>query len=439
MKGDFSRFTFDPAKRYSRVLMQQGRVQLDADWNEQVAILLERLETLSADLIGPFGGPAGKACGFVISPTGKPNDFHIGKGRYYVDGIPCENEDDNATYLSQPFEPADKKLDGGQLIYLDVWEEYVNAIEDEEIREIALGGPDTAGRSKIVWQVLTLPFADHFFENAEDAKSGSIVTNWSKFVEHFQPSNRGRLSVRLTPGESVDTGPCIVSPNSHYRGAENQLYRVEIHDGGASETATFKWSRENGSVVFGIAPSHGNTVNLKDRWNDPTLGLKIGDWVELVGNVSGGSSRPGRLLQVSSVPSKSQITVKQDIPEIKPPASGTKAGAQTPYLRRWDQEGLASGADRIIENQWLPCEDGLELRFEQAPVGKTNTYRPGDYWYVPVRTANNGEILVSEKREPDGIVHHYAPLATIVVAGGKIGTITTCLKQFNPLSSPAKE
>ena len=35
MKGDFSRETFDRARHYSAVLLQQGRVQLDADWNEQ--------------------------------------------------------------------------------------------------------------------------------------------------------------------------------------------------------------------------------------------------------------------------------------------------------------------------------------------------------------------------------------------------------------------
>ena len=39
MRGDFSRDTFDPVKHFSRVLQQQGRVQLDADWNEQTAIL----------------------------------------------------------------------------------------------------------------------------------------------------------------------------------------------------------------------------------------------------------------------------------------------------------------------------------------------------------------------------------------------------------------
>lgn len=38
MKGDFIRNTFDLLKHYSRVLMQQGRVRVDADWNEQNSI-----------------------------------------------------------------------------------------------------------------------------------------------------------------------------------------------------------------------------------------------------------------------------------------------------------------------------------------------------------------------------------------------------------------
>ena len=42
MSGDYSRQRFDPRKQFSAVLMQQGRVQLDADWNEQGAILDRR-------------------------------------------------------------------------------------------------------------------------------------------------------------------------------------------------------------------------------------------------------------------------------------------------------------------------------------------------------------------------------------------------------------
>ena len=42
MSGDYSRVRFDPKNDFSGVLMQQGRVQLDADWNELVALLDRR-------------------------------------------------------------------------------------------------------------------------------------------------------------------------------------------------------------------------------------------------------------------------------------------------------------------------------------------------------------------------------------------------------------
>jgi Family of unknown function (DUF6519) len=57
MKGDFSRDSFDASRHVYRVLMQQGRLQLDADWNEQAAVVLHRLETVVRDAFGPFAGP----------------------------------------------------------------------------------------------------------------------------------------------------------------------------------------------------------------------------------------------------------------------------------------------------------------------------------------------------------------------------------------------
>jgi hypothetical protein len=38
MKNDLTRSTFRRERHYSSVRMQQGRVQLDADWNEQLDI-----------------------------------------------------------------------------------------------------------------------------------------------------------------------------------------------------------------------------------------------------------------------------------------------------------------------------------------------------------------------------------------------------------------
>lgn len=56
MKADLSRDTFDQQNNFLRVLMQQGRVQVDADWNEQTSILLHFLQSIARDLIGPHGG-----------------------------------------------------------------------------------------------------------------------------------------------------------------------------------------------------------------------------------------------------------------------------------------------------------------------------------------------------------------------------------------------
>ncbi len=93
-RGDFTRDTFYAFKHFSRVLMQQGRVHLDADWNEQTSILLRYLQALAADLIGPHGGPMdpdGTFSSFRISSDPLlTNDFIIGAGHYYVHGILCE-------------------------------------------------------------------------------------------------------------------------------------------------------------------------------------------------------------------------------------------------------------------------------------------------------------------------------------------------------------
>ncbi|WP_299495240.1 DUF6519 domain-containing protein [uncultured Shewanella sp.] len=57
MSGDFSRFTFDPQKNYSKVLMQQGRVILDADWNEMQSIISNQTQHLVNDLVGDVAYP----------------------------------------------------------------------------------------------------------------------------------------------------------------------------------------------------------------------------------------------------------------------------------------------------------------------------------------------------------------------------------------------
>ena len=52
MGGDYTRWTFNPAKDYAELFKQQGRVDLDADWNEFVEIVNRRWRAETMDIIG---------------------------------------------------------------------------------------------------------------------------------------------------------------------------------------------------------------------------------------------------------------------------------------------------------------------------------------------------------------------------------------------------
>src|SRR6266545_4932298 len=91
MRGDFSRETFAPEKHLAGLLIQQGRVPIDADPNEQLAIQHHRDYTEAEDVIGPCGAPKHDA-GFLVQPTPDGQDLIIAPGRFYVHGRMCELE-----------------------------------------------------------------------------------------------------------------------------------------------------------------------------------------------------------------------------------------------------------------------------------------------------------------------------------------------------------
>ena len=235
MKGDFTRDTFNPFMRFTRVLMQQGRVQLDADWNEQADIFLHYVRTLANDLIGPHGGPEDHL-GFKI---GKPDndskndqDFIISSGRYYVNGLLCENPRKTSYYDQEDYPlPPKGKLEGGQtyLVFLDVWERHVSYLESSKagrpgIREVALGGPDTATRAKLVRQVKTVRLPSPPKDNAPLAD----VKNYMATLMWIWTS--GKLSVQANT-EQLKTDPCPIPPDAQYRGSRE----LAVSRGSASE------------------------------------------------------------------------------------------------------------------------------------------------------------------------------------------------------------
>jgi hypothetical protein len=430
MKGDFSRDTFDATRHFSRVLMQQGRVQLDADWNEQSAILLHYIRTLARDLIGPHAGPSAD-WGFEIKAAPDDNtNFVIGSGRYYVDGFLCENEpqydgdgaDRPVTYFSQPSYPLSReanRLAGDLLVYLDVWERHITTIEDDRIRESALGGPDTASRAQVVWQVKTAPVSEDEIEQLLEPETHA--TTWESLVEQWQPSQRGRLRVRVKPHAGSYTDPCITKPDANYRGAENQFYRVEIHkvspDGRA---ATFKWSRDNGAVVAAWTGTDGNDLVVSH-----TRGFESRPWVEWAHDELELLGLPGELVKIAQV-EDGVLTVDTERSSSVPV---WRREFRNPKIRRWDQRAsektkLYEGALALAPNSWIDLEEGIQVFFaEDEDEADLPIYRPGDYWVFPARVAT-GEVewpqfYPAQGRPepkalpPHGVEHHFAPLALI--------------------------
>jgi hypothetical protein len=451
MKGDFSRVSFDAANHFSRVLLQQGRVTVDADPNEQSAILLHYLRTLARDLIGPYGGPADQL-GFALSvdTSVTPPKLHIGAGHYYVDGILCESE--GCTYDAQPdytpLLPNQQGVGGDALLaqltsptpqnfwlYLDVWERHITWIEDDRIREVALGGPDTCTRTQVVWQVKALKV---------DPLDNGAEPDCTAPLSQLTPISLAQMTARLDPGQQIKD-PCVISPDARYRGAENQLYRVEVHQGSApGVTPTFKWSRDNGSVATPWLGTEGNDLLVMQ-----SRGFTAGTWVELLDESNDLNGIPGLLVKLAKVEGD-RLSVDQDsVPTGQ--SIAVKAGAVNPKIRRWDQTAnddiqLADGAVKIEaqagEFPWVNLEDGIQVRFEA-----NGEYRSGDYWLITARVATggidwpqthgtNGEIQWLPQA-PAGVQHHYAPLGFLSwVAGNESPwTTTPCVCTLVPINS----
>ncbi len=484
MKGDFSRYTFNKKEHYNGVLMQQGRVQLDADWNEQQAINRYRTETQGMDVIGPCGAPRDNPGFKITSPGG--DQLNIGKGHYYVDGILVENENP-VVYDKQSDFPAppgilnllkkDKATVG--LVYLDVWQRHITSLDNPYLREKALDGPDTTTRLKTIWQVKVLPLpsvkigkpADlaksvvkwqeleanlielrlkgelELFKktrleqvNVEHEIMGLAPTllcgeEFEKWSEETAPST-GKLNAHTISSKNNE-GPCLLPPLAGYKRLENQLYRVEVHKDGPRSKATFKWSRDNASVVTEIKKIDGKEITVSDVGKDEVLGFANGQWVEITDDKIELSGKPGQLIQIADVNSATKII------ELKESPTGIDTTLHA-KLRRWDHidqpgapvtnDGIGMVAAEV--DGWLPLEDGIEVQFSNG------NYRTGDYWLIPGRTAT-GEIEWPPYQVPNtdpiaqpplGIKHHFCRLALLFTHSNKFYLFEDCRKLFPPLT-----
>ncbi|MEI7898003.1 MAG: DUF6519 domain-containing protein [bacterium] len=460
--SDISRNAFDPAKHYSSVRMQQGRVMVDDDWNENERIRMDQQIKINQDVIGDHGTPDD---GFKISFEGETEnkknlddwDFRIQKGTYYVEGLrvileDCEtylaqndwltlsNDDDNLHKLS------DKIDSHTDFVYLEAWQQPVTAVEDGELIEEALGGSDTSTRMRIM----------HRVRIKKNIKDNEIDCH--KQISEVKSQTGQNLIVGFSEEQNL-YDLCSPSVQAGYLGAENQAIRVQI-----TGYKKFIWGFNNASPLYKVnlplrQDDSGNTYEIemitqpRDVYHRPGKGQivellagsvvlphgqRIADTIGLLGRVEENYNPGSRTLKITIKDFDSKYFNEWTWDE-----QGTLIFNRSPehcFLRVWDMgsyipEGCEINLDSIT-NTAILGHSGIKIEFSG------DNYKPGDYWIIAARPQTPDKLVPWELQKggmpPHGIKRYFAPLAFVRwtnesnTINGEL--IHDCRKTFRPLT-----
>jgi hypothetical protein len=413
MKTQISRDGFSPDKRYSGVYQQQGRMITDRDWNELVDILKSRLDEGMADTVGS-GLPRRRGVQ-ITKGTGGPA---IQPGIVYAGGVGARVEpafegallpfrfEQQADFPSPPAPPVNRPY----VLYADLWERPVTALEDPELRDPALNGADTTTRTRTMAQIkwAQTPW------NPEDPAQNPVRGN-------------SMLNVSVPERSAGDPGGTVDPAGGDF------LLRVEVHevrwqgnDPTQPTDLVIKWSRENGAEQY--------------RATEAPSSFKVGSWAYEVASPES-ELHLGYHAPVSWQPTRGQLAV--GFPTLSPE---TAAGS---LIRRWDgfcavfRNGNTwgfSSSPNLSPSRTAPGAtvtlDGSRLTIRLIDLEISlyllkKVFLAGDYWQVPVRRAvHRPGDTIADAVLPVGITHRYVTLANVAANGD----VTPVAPTFSALS-----
>jgi hypothetical protein len=488
---DISRHLFDPRMRYATALMQQGRVSVDSDWNEMVRLEGEDRRRTIAETICAGGSPndgfrvgsppvAFAATVFPENPPGPAQqpvnsyNLSLGTGSFYLGGLrflldaatPPETFQRQADWLTLtlgagnvPTIPSAADLAAGprhDLVYLDGWQQSVTSFEDQELRERALGGPDTSVRVRRMRRVTILPDTEAtncaqadaaLHEHLARPRPGDTGGPHAFDSTGTELLSKARLGVTFT-GEGTDEDPCKPREVSGFLGAENQAIRVQL-------TAADRviWSIDNAAPIYRVQVDPNDATNRRilflttprDQAAMPLVGqaVELLPWGSLLANTEKAADASGFVSGISASydPDDQSLTLATAVPQnMIDWLANLPAAVDNPhdlpeerryfYLRVWTggppQDFTPGDAVELAGT-------GLEITFSDFGI-------PGDYWVIAARP-NTPELVVPWRllvdQPPSGPQHYYTPLALVrwqLDGAGQVqGTVHDCRERFRSL------
>jgi Family of unknown function (DUF6519) len=486
---DISRFLFQPRKHYSSVRMQQGRVILDSDWNESERIDDEEARRTLVDMICSKGT---SNQGFrvenvrntdVALPGAGPfasYDFDFDNGSFYIGGLRFESETDGSpeTFLRQidwlqidasavDLPPRPDPLTQRvrhDLVYLRGWEQCVTAVEDSELRERALGGPDTSVRVRRMRRIEVLTDTPDSCAAAFNTLQQHLIAPVVGAPHQFDLLNselksKARLTVVPNPAD-ITEDPCKPAVPGGYLGADNQTIRVQL-----TATDRFIWGYDSAAPLYRVqienildVPQGVDGTRRKirfltqprDQAAQPLAGqaVEIIPWGALLPNQEKVAEFQGQLFTVETSfdPEDRSLTIAQPVLEASvqwlADHSQFYSNQDEPehqqyfYLRLWTGGwGDANNPDRpFTPGAPVALEGtGLSVRFSDQGL-------VGDFWIIAARPSTPNLVVpweLLESAPPAGPRYFFAPLALIRWSRDRNNIfqpdVRDCRERFRPL------
>ncbi|MBK0327762.1 hypothetical protein I5535_10705 [Rhodobacteraceae bacterium F11138] len=417
MKGSNSRFSHRPDQRYSNTAHVQGGMVTDADLTETGQIHQARDEAQNAVTVGS-GSPARNGAvvisgdgpalapgwimaegkqGQVRAASGKPGDGPLG------------------LFADQADLPLGPRLpEKNALLYADLWERPVFAMQDPYLADPGLHGAETTYRTRTMTQIKSLRYDDEdglkaLLEQMANGKGAFARTG--NALASVKPKNTEIAVDDCDPcADQIDIVPTV--PNALFR---IEVIRVGRNEAGHPISVRLAWSHENAAAIEETAALED--VTARDTFARAKSAYEF---------FSDATEAQIGWFDADHAPERPALSAV--LHPIAEPGTGKNGGKPFSHVRRWDgactldlssnsvKDAIGTGKMNLNSGTAGLTLDSftLELALKDAEI------LAGDYWLVELRrfAAQQDRIRLlggtdNKNALPEGVAHHFCALFTI--------------------------
>jgi hypothetical protein len=471
MGSDRARVSYDPSRKWRGLVAQQGRVTVEADWNEAAAIDAAGDRAVTLDVVGPVGTPDGGYAVTATRPASPPasasppdsaeGGLTVGPGTLYVGGerldldaaIDLASQPDwldtaTGTLWVAPSPPPTSPPSGAanELVYLLAVEQEVSALEDPALTDVALGGPDTMQRLRVLQRFVRWPTQ----ATSCDQAWSEVKAAWAGVGLKLNPASmRLESTTALEVGFVTEPAPpnaCEPVATGGYLGAENQLIRVQVASVDSNGVPTIVWGFDDATFLYELTsaqPDNSGQLVLTfatapvDSYHNPVAGQAVEllrDAASLTPGDPGSATADGFIAAAAGPvfaltqgyeSSSGTVAIAGSLP------AGYQ-GAKQLYLRVW-QGSIPAPADIAVALTGAGATTGVTVTLSSAGGG----FHPGDFWRFALRPSVPNLTYPARygvtPQAPDGTQVLACPVALVTWPAQGSPIVTSCIPPFDNL------